>query len=41
MRNSGKEIEMDFDRYFVKGELIPAIVQEEGNRRSFNACLYE
>ena len=21
---------MDFDRYFVKGELIPAIVQEEG-----------
>ena len=30
MRNSGKEIEMDFDRYFVKGELIPAIVQEEG-----------
>ena len=28
--DSGKEIEMDFDRYFVKGELIPAIVQEEG-----------
>lgn len=32
---------MDLDKYFVKSELIPAVIQEHGTKKGADARVYE
>ena len=42
LTQSGAVLQSDFlDSFFQKGELIPAIVQESGSKRSVDAGVYE